>query len=179
MRLFLTMSFCILLPVSAAHSETPTKRLFSSKSWSLYTMPVGYATDGASGVIIIDYPLCTAQAGSGEKLAFRVIYYFDGDILIQVGSPQWDFRRTYGKVAFRAGNLTLKLQNARYAESYVERFNEKSEATKVEAMLFTMARSGADKIEVLDRTGRVIARIPTAGMDQALKRAKNCAKKYQ
>jgi len=173
-----TIVLFVLLAFNSARSETPTKRLFSAGSWSLYTMPMHVATDGASGVIIVDAPICTAQIGSEEKLVFRVIYFFDGVIVTQVGSSRWDFRRTYGKVSFRAGNITLTHGDAFYAESYVERSSRKLEAEQVEVLLSAMARSGADKIEVLDRKGRVIARIPTAGMDRVLKRAKKCANKY-
>jgi hypothetical protein len=169
----------LLLMVQSAEALTQTRRLASFGSWAVYTMPVVLAVDGPSGVMIADAPFCTAQVGREDSALLRVVFgYGDGNI-VQVGSPRWDFPRRRGSLTLTvgegAGTLRLVLADARYAENFAERYSDRSTAPQVAAQLAAMAAHPGPTLTVSDAAGRPLARFPTNGMAEALRRAQRCA----
>jgi hypothetical protein len=169
----------LLLTVQSAEALTQTRRIASFGSWAVYTMPVVLAVDGPSGVMIADAPFCTAQVGREDSALLRVIYgYGDGNV-VQVGSPRWDFPRRRGQLTLVVGEgdgaLRLVLSDARYAEAFAERVNDRTTAPQVAALLEAMAEHPATTLTVSDPAGRPLASFPTNGMAEALRRAQRCA----
>ena len=164
---------------ATAQPQVRETRLATSGSWTAVTRPLTLALDGASGVINIGYPFCTAETGSAETAILRIVFGLQGVLYLQIGSEQWNFRRGHGNVNLRsAAGQTLSLPSARHAEAFMEIGFDPPRAAAALASLQTMAQTGGSHIDVLDRRNRVLARFPTHGMRDMLERARRCAQPY-
>ncbi|MGR3322791.1 MAG: hypothetical protein ACU0DK_12760 [Pseudooceanicola sp.] len=178
MRHLAVILCALVLAGSQVAALTPTRKLSGHGSWAVYTMPLVMATGGQAGVVIVDHPFCAAQVGTTDTVLLRLVYGFDGMVIVQAASPSWNFRRRVSRATLRA-TPSLVLRNAVYAEAFIESEAAGQQAMQTEAALVAMAQTPGQKIELADDRGRAIARFPVNGMAAALGSARSCASRYR
>lgn len=167
-RFFVLLVTAMLVIATGAGAETRTK-LTSSGSWTAYRATDLSLTFNRKKMTLDTACIAEAEIRNGT---LRLIMFGDNQLITQVISPNWSFRRRMKTMLINWGNANVTYGDTEYVGDRVQQWGSGNVMAIVDIAL---KRLGGDTILVRNDQDKVIAQFPMSGLRPVLDRARKCA----